>query len=211
MKPNRIRALCTAAMLLVLVLPAGAALRQPVTAETKPVQTADFLAPVPTGENWVYLQRNLPGFVSFRKQDPIRSTFPGGEHQSFTVEIRAETQSGQDLLTLDGLEAALKAWLYRDNEGSYGPLRVESFPWQETDCLVFMSSRQLPEEIDGRQVIFLSASEGFFCRHPLNARIAIIGYFQERHLAGTPSLLNDALREEAERILQGVRFPPFFK
>ena len=211
MTTNRKPAFWIAALWFALALPAGAALRQPVTPETKPVQTADFLAPVPTGENWVYLQRNLPGFVSFRKHDPVRATFPGGEYQSFVVEIRAETLNGEDLLTLDGLEAALKRWLYRDNEGSYGPLRVESFPWQETDCLVFMSSRQLPEEVDGRRVLFLSASEGFFCRHPLNARIAIIGYFQERLLAGTPSLLDDALRQEAERILQGVRFPPFFK
>lgn len=182
---------------------------EPVTEDMPPLKTLDFTVEPPKGEHWLYYRRAMPGYVTFRKQDPIKKIVPGGEHLSFVIEIKAEKFTGHDLTTMSGLEAALKFALYESPDVyRYGMLRVESFVWQDTDCASYLMSREEPETLDGQPVVFVWSVEGFFCRHPANPEVAVTGLFQERRLAATPSRLDDVLRAEAEQTLQSVRFIP---
>ena len=185
---------------------------EPVTEDMPPLKTLDFTVEPPKGEHWLYYRRAMPGYVTFRKQDPIKKILPGGEHLSFIIEIKAEKFPGHDLTTGSGLEEALKFALYESPDVyRYGMLRVESFVWQDTDCASYLMSREEPETVDDPPVVFAWSVEGFFCRHPANPEVAVTGLFQERRPAGTPSRLDDVLRAEAEQTLQSVRFIPAFR
>ncbi len=191
----------------------GAAARsplEPVTPEMPAIRTADFAVTPPSGEHWVYFQRAVPGYVTFRKQDPLKRQLPGGEHLAFVLEIRAGNFPTHDLTTQAGLEEALKAALHESPgaDDSRGMLRTASFVWQDTDCLSYVTAREEPATLDGAQIVLAWAAEGFFCRHPANPSVAVIGQFQERHLAGTPSRLDGVLRDDAQQTLQSVRFLP---
>ena len=200
---------------MVVLVCLGAAARsplEPVTEDMPPLKTLDFTVAPPKGEHWLYYQRAMPGYVTFRKQDPIKRLLSGGEHLSFGIEIKAEKYSAHDLTTADGLEAALKFALYeRSDVYRYGMLRVESFVWQDTDCISYLISREEPEVLEGNPVVFLWVGEGFFCRHPANPEVAATGLFQERRPWAMPTRLDDLLRQEAEQTLQGVRFIPAAK
>ncbi len=180
-----------------------------VTGETPPLRTLDFTAEPPHGEHWFYYRRAMPGYIIFRKQDPLKKRLPGGEHLSFAIEVKAGKHPGHDLKSAEGLEAALKALLYMNAaDYRYGMLRVESFAWQDTDCVSYLVSREEPEVLEEQPMVFLWVAEGFFCRHPANPEVAVIGSFQERRPAGMPTRVDDLLRQEAEQTLQGVRFIP---
>ena len=193
----------------------GAAARsplEPVTEDMPPLKTLDFTVAPPGGEHWLYYRRAMPGYVTFRKQDPLKKLLPGGEHLSFVIEIKAGRHAGHDLTTADGLEGALKLALYESADVyRYGMLRVESFAWQDTDCVSYLVSREEPEVLEEQPMVFLWVAEGFFCRHPANPEVAVIGSFQERRPAGMPTRLDDLLRQEAEQTLQSVRFIPAAK
>lgn len=185
---------------------------EPVTEDMPPLKTLDFTVAAPVGEHWLYFRRAEPGYVTFRKQDPIKKALPGGEHLSFIIEIKAEKFRGHDLMTEAGLEAALKSALYDSPDVyKYGMLRVQGFAWQDTDCASYLMSREEPEIVDGKPLVFVWSTEGFFCRHPADPEIAVTGLFQERRLATMPSRLDDVLRAEAEQTLQSVRFTPSSK
>ena len=182
---------------------------EPVTEDMPPLRTLDFTVAPPVGEHWLYFRRAAPGYVTFRKQDPIKKALPGGEHLSFLIEIKAEKFPGHDLTTEAGLEAALKSALYESPDAyNHGMLRVQEFAWQETDCASYLMSREEAEIVDGMPLVFVWRTEGFFCRHPVNPEVAVTGLFQERRLATMPSRLDDVLRGEAEQTLQSVRFTP---
>lgn len=200
---------------MVMLVCLGAAARsplEPVTEDMPPLKTLDFTVAPPGGEHWLYYRRAMPGYVTFRKQDPLKKLLPGGEHLSFIIEIKAGRHAGHDLTTADGLEGALKLALYESADVyRYGMLRVESFAWQDTDCISYLISREEPETLEGNPVVFLWVAEGFFCRHPANPEVAVTGSFQERRPAGMPTRLDDLLRQEAEQTLQSVRFIPAAK
>ena len=185
---------------------------EPVTEDMPPLKTLDFTVAPPTGEHWLYYQRAFPGYVTFRKQDPIKKVLPGGEHLSFIIEIKAEKFPGHDLSTGAGLEAALKSALYDSPDVyKYGMLRVQGFTWQDTDCASYLMAREEPQMLDGKPVVFVWQTEGIFCRHPANPDVAVTGLFQERRLDTLPSRLDDVLRAEAEQTLQSIRFLPAAK
>lgn len=181
-----------------------------VTADMAPIITSAFSVTPPNGEHWVYFLRLAPAYVTFRKQDPLVRRLPGGEHLAFVIEIKTEHFPEKDLITEDGLEDALKSTLYGAlGEGrQIGMFRAESFAWQGTDCLSYIVTRSDPVMLDGARIVLDFVTEGFFCRHPVDRQRAVIGLFQERRLAGTPSRLDDVLRDEAQRTLQSVRFLP---
>lgn len=211
-KPARRRPGALAGLLLGLAA-LGVAARsplEPVTPELPEIRTADFAVMPPRGDNWVYFQRARPGYVTFRKQDPLIRQLPGGEHLAFVLEIRAGHFPTQDLITPAGLEDGLKLALHESPgaESRYGMLRTESFAWQGTDCVSYVTSREEPVSLDDATIVLHWAAEGFFCRHPANPRVAILGQFQERRQAGTPSRLDGLLRDDAQQTLQSVRFLP---
>lgn len=182
-----------------------------VTDNMPPITTSAFSVTPPKGENWVYFQRSMPPpFVTFRKQDPLIRRLPGSEHHAFVVEIRLEHFPESDLVTQEGLEETLKSTLYSAlGEGrQIGMFRAQSFAWQGTDCLSYIVTRSDPVMVDGARVVLEFLTEGFFCRHPVDRQRVVSGMFQERRLGGTPSRLDDALRDEAQRSLQSVRFLP---
>ena len=181
-----------------------------VTADMAPIVTSAFSVVPPKGEHWVYFQRAVPPYVTFHKQDPLIQRLPGGEHLAFIVEVRVEHFPDRDLTTQEGLEEALKSTLYGmpGDLRQIGMFRAESFAWQDTDCLSYIVTRRDPVMLEGAQVVLEFSTEGFFCRHPLDRRRVVSGLFQERRLAGTPSRLDDVLRDEAQGALQSVRFLP---
>ena len=183
-----------------------------VTADMAPITTSAFSVAPPKGEHWVYFQRAAPPYVTFRKQDPLMQRLPGGEHLAFVIEIRVEHFPDRDLTSDEGLEEALKSTLYGmpGDLRQIGMFRAESFAWQGTGCLSYIVTRRDPVTLDGAQIVLEFSTEGFFCRHPLDRRRVVSGLFQERRLAGTPSRLDDVLRDEAQRALQSVRFLPEF-
>lgn len=181
-----------------------------VTADMAPIVTSAFSITPPKGEHWVYFQRATPPYVTFRKQDPLMQRLPGGEHLAFVVEVRVEHFPERDLSNQEGLEEALKSTLYGmpGDLRQIGMFRAESFAWQGTDCLSYIVTRRDPVTLDGAQIVLEFLTEGFFCRHPLDRQRVVSGLFQERRLAGTPSRLDDVLRDEAQNTLQSVRFLP---
>ena len=181
-----------------------------VTADMAPIVTSAFSITPPKGEHWVYFQRATPPYVTFRKQDPLMQRLPGGEHLAFVVEVRVEHFPERDLSNQEGLEEALKSTLYGmpGDLRQIGMFRAESFAWQGTDCLSYIVTRRDPVTLDGAQIVLEFLTEGFFCRHPLDRQRVVSGLFQERRLAGTPSRLDDVLRDEAQHTLQSVRFLP---
>jgi hypothetical protein len=181
-----------------------------VTADMAPIVTSAFSVVPPKGEHWVYFQRAAPPYVTFRKQDPLIQRLPGGEHLAFVVEVRVEHFPDRDLSNQEGLEEALKSTLYGvpGDLRQIGMFRAESFAWQGTNCLSYIVTRRDPVTLDGAQIVLEFSTEGFFCRHPLDRQRVVSGLFQERRLAGTPSRLDDVLRDEAQRTLQSVRFLP---
>jgi len=189
--------------------PAKSSLEE-VTADMPPITTSAFSVTPPKGENWVYFQRPMPPFVTFRKQDPLIRRLPGSEHLAFVVEIRLEHFPDSDLSTQEGLEETLKSSLYSalGDGRQIGMFRAESFAWQGTDCLSYIVTRSDLVTLDREKIVLEFATEGFFCRHPLDRQRVVSGLFQERRLAGTPSRLDDVLRDEAQRTLQSVRFLP---
>lgn len=190
-------------------VPAKSSLEE-VTADMPPITTSAYSVAPPKGENWVYFQRSMPPFVTFRKQDPLIRRLPGSDHHAFVVEIRLEHFPESDLVTQEGLEETLKSSLYSAlGEGrQIGMFRAQSFAWQGTDCLSYIVTRSDPVMVDGARVVLEFLTEGFFCRHPVDRQRVVSGMFQERRLSGTPSRLDDALRDEAQRSLQSVRFLP---
>lgn len=181
-----------------------------VTADMAPIVTSAFSITPPKGEHWVYFQRATPPYVTFRKQDPLMQRLPGGEHLAFVVEVRVEHFPERDLSNQEGLEEALKSTLYGmpGDLRQIGMFRAESFAWQGTDCLSYIVTRRDPVTLDGAQIVLEFLTEGFFCRHPIDRQRVVSGLFQERRLAGTPSRLDDVLRDEAQHTLQSVRFLP---
>lgn len=181
-----------------------------VTADMAPITTSAFSVVPPKGEHWLYFQRATPPYVTFRKQDPLMQRLPGGEHLAFLIEVRVEHFPDRDLTSDEGLEEALKSTLYGmpGDLRQIGMFRAESFAWQGTGCLSYIVTRRDPVTLDGAQIVLEFSTEGFFCRHPLDRRRVVSGLFQERRLAGTPSRLDDVLRDEAQRALQSVRFLP---
>ncbi len=201
--------LCLLCLLVFSRAPAKSSLEE-VTADMPPITTSAFSVTPPKGENWVYFHRPMPPFVTFRKQDPLIRRLPGSEHLAFVVEIRLEHFPDSDLSTQEGLEETLKSSLYSAlGEGrQIGMFRAESFAWQGTDCLSYIVTRSDLVTLDREKIVLEFATEGFFCRHPLDRQRVVSGLFQERRLAGTPSRLDDVLRDEAQRTLQSVRFLP---
>ena len=181
-----------------------------VTADMAPITTSAFSLAPPKGEHWVYFQRAAPPYVTFRKQDPLMQRLPGGEHLAFVVEVRVEHFPDRDLTYDEGLEEALKSTLYGmpGDLRQIGMFRAQSFAWQGTACLSYIVIHRDPVTLDGAQIVLEFSTEGFFCRHPLDRQRVVSGLFQERRLAGTPSRLDDVLRDEAQRALQSVRFLP---
>lgn len=214
-KPSGYFRRCIAAsigLLLLAGLPAADArsLLEEVTADMAPVVTTAFSVAPPKGEHWVYFQRATPPYVTFRKQDPLIQRLPGGEHLAFVVEVRVEHFPDRDLTSEEGLEEALKSTLYGmpGDLRQIGMFRTQSFAWQGADCLSYIVTRRDPVTVDGAQIDLEFSTEGFFCRHPLDRQRVVSGMFQERRLAGTPSRLDDVLRDEAQRTLQSVHFLP---
>ncbi len=201
--------LCLLCLLVFSRAPAKSSLEE-VTADMPPITTSAFSVTPPKGENWVYFQRPMPPFVTFRKQDPLIRRLPGSEHLAFVVEIRLEHFPDSDLSTQEGLEETLKSSLYSalGDGRQIGMFRAESFAWQGTDCLSYIVTRSDLVTLDREKIVLEFATEGFFCRHPLDRQRVVSGLFQERRLAGTPSWLDDVLRDEAQRTLQSVRFLP---
>ena len=181
-----------------------------LAADMPAIATSAFRITPPQGEHWVYFQRPAPPYVTFRKQDPLKQRLPGGEHLAFVVEVRVEHFPDRDLSTQEGLEEALKSTLYGmpGDVRQIGMFRAESFAWQGTDCLSYIVTRRDPVTLEGAQIVLEFSTEGFFCRHPDDRQRVVSGLFQERRLAGTPSRLDDVLRDEAQRTLQSVRFLP---
>jgi hypothetical protein len=181
-----------------------------VTANMAPITTSAFSVAPPRGEHWVYFQRPAPAYVTFRKQDPLMQRLPGGEHLAFVIEVRAEHFPERDLMTEEGLEEALKSTLYGQavDGRRIGMFRAQSFAWQNADCLSYIVTRSDPVVLDGALIVLQFLTEGFFCRHPADRQRVVSGSFQERRLAGTPSWLDDVLRDEAQQTLQSVRFLP---
>lgn len=181
-----------------------------VTADMAPITTSAFSVALPRGEHWVYFQRPAPAYVTFRKQDPLIQRLPGGEHLAFVIEIRAEHFPERDLITEEGLEEALKSTLYGQavDGRRIGMFRAQSFAWQDTDCLSYIVTRNDTVTQDRGPLVLDFTTEGFFCRHPVDRQRVVSGMFQERRLAGTPSRLDDVLRDEAQQTLQSVRFLP---
>lgn len=181
----------------------------PVTPASPVVRAIGYEVAPPQGMHWFSYRTNEPGWVTFRKQDPSRASLPGAELVSFVVEIKAERYGGHDLNTPAGLEAALKFALYeKPDEFKYSPARLEHYPWQGTNCIRYAMTRDRPATVKGESIPFRWQVEGFFCRHPYIPHVAVTGLLQERRPTETPSLLDGALRQEAEGILDSVRFSP---
>jgi len=196
--------------LLLAVSYSGAAaqsLLEPVTSTTTLIKAIGFEVTPPKGDYWFSYRQNPPGQVTFRKQDPAMKTLPNGSRHSFVVEIKAERYRDFDLRTASGLEAAVVYALYETPDHyKYGTQRFERFDWQGTECIRYTMSREQPEKLDGKRVVFRWDVEGYFCRHPTSPMIAVTGLFQERRLLDTPSMLNETLRDEAEQVLKSIRF-----
>ena len=57
--------------------------------------------------------------------------------------------------------------------------------------------------------VLLQTNVFLVCPHPQNSKLAVITTQSERRPSGTPSILDDALKQEVESILATVVFTPF--
>ncbi len=181
---------------------------EPVTTSEPPVPVHnDILVPLPKGPNW-YRRSERTGPLVFGLKPP-----PEDPQHTFLLAVGYWNKSENDPDTPEALKEEVAKNLEAKNVDRYHSIKWNVTPpyrLQGTDCVsydIVQEERDNPHFPAGTLLIL--TEHGFFCRHPYSPGV-VQAFYSERFKQGEKSLLNGALKEEAESFLDSIEFthPP---
>lgn len=198
--------------LCILALASCASVGEPqwVTDSGKVMERNGFSLLPPSGKGWIVAPSGPYG-AAFGK--PIMN--PDGSRATLALQVSTGRFKDRsfDLRSEQGLRAATEytaaggdASRFKVVDASYS----ETYREQDTDCIRFdvvMEEHNNPMALNRGQVLLLSY-HGMVCRHPSSDEFTLTAVFSERRPKEQASLLDEALRQEAEHSLKSIRFTP---
>lgn len=179
---------------------------RPVTDPELAVQGFGFTVLPPSGSGWYVAVDSRSATVAFGKKDPEHIRQRGSVFLAVSL-LKART----DIATPDAFRAEVEQAV-RASSSRYRLSNLSLEPYADaaarTDCVRISTTSEEGNNPNRRGKTLLMTISGKACRHPLSPTHYVQVTLSERRPVQSQPLVDDKLKAETDRAIEGITFSP---